>query len=112
MEYTDTTDGNMKQHNITAFVYDKRNRLLSVGNNSYVKTHTIQARYAAKAGNPARIYLHAEIDALIKASRKGVPHKIVVIRYKANGEQALARPCDACMLAIKEYGVKIVEYST
>jgi deoxycytidylate deaminase len=101
----------MAKQTITAFVYNKRGRLLAVGNNSYIKTHTLQAQYANRIGKPTAIFLHAEVDALIKASRNGKPHKIFVARYRADGTPALARPCPACMLAIKDFGVKIVEYT-
>lgn len=98
-----------KRQKITALAYDRKGRLISVGRNSYVKTHPLQAYYGRKAGKPKAIYLHAEVDALIKA--RGVVHKLVVIRYGAKGTPLLAKPCKACQLAIRDFGVKHVEHT-
>jgi deoxycytidylate deaminase len=97
-----------RQH-ITAVIYDKRGRVLSTGHNQYLKTHPMQAKYAAKAGQPYRQYLHAEISALIKC--RGEPYKISIERKNKQGQLVLAKPCPVCELALKEAGVKFVEYS-
>jgi hypothetical protein len=94
---------------LTALAYDKRGRLLSVGRNSYVKTHPLQAHYSRKAGKPDAIYLHAELAALLKA--KEPVHKLVVTRFGRKGQPLLAKPCAACQLAIEEFGVKHVEHT-
>lgn len=94
---------------VTAEAYDKRGRLLAVGRNSYTRTHPIQARYASRVGKPAAIFLHAEIDALIKAG--GPVHRIVVTRLGEGGKPMLSKPCEVCQLALKEYGVKVVQHS-
>jgi tRNA(Arg) A34 adenosine deaminase TadA len=98
----------MKQA-ITAQVYDRRGRLLSTGKNSYSKTHPRQAALGAKVGFPLRIFLHAEISALIKC--RGKPHKIRISRLDAAGNPRLAKPCPICELAIKEAGIQVVEYT-
>lgn len=98
-----------RKYDITALAYDKRGKLLAVGKNSYTKTHPLQAKYGKKSGKPAAIFMHAELDAIIKA-REPV-HKLVVIRYDVHGKPALARPCASCQLAIKEFGVKHVEHT-
>lgn len=98
-----------KRQHITALAYDKKGRLLAVGENSYTKTHPLQAYYGNKAGRPAAIYLHAELDALIKAKSK--VYKLVVLRYGAKGKPLLAKPCPACRLAINDFGVKHVEHT-
>lgn len=94
---------------LTALAYDKRGRLLSVGHNSYVRTHPLQAKYSKKAGKPDAIYIHAELAALLKA--RGKVHKLVVVRYGKNGQPLLAKPCAACQLAINDFGVKLVSYT-
>lgn len=98
-----------KRQSITALAYDSKGRLLSVGRNSYTKTHPIQALYARRTGRPNAIYLHAEIAALIKA--KAPVYKLVVLRYGANGVPLLAAPCKACALALQEYGVKEIGHT-
>ena len=100
-----------KKYVILAKCYDKRGRLISVGTNSYTKTHTIQSYYAKKAGLDVKEYLHSEIQALIRAGDKQV-YKLVVERYNADGQPALAKPCVVCQEAIKAYGVKKVCYTT
>lgn len=98
-----------KRYEITALAYDKRGKLLSVGKNSYEKTHPLQGYYGKRAGNPLAIYLHAELSALLKA--RGVVHKLVVMRYNKHGKPVIAKPCPSCQLAIKEFGVKYVEHT-
>jgi hypothetical protein len=51
------------------------------------------------------------VAAIIKALKRGVPHRILVVRYYADGRPAPSKPCPACALAIKEAGIKIVEHS-
>lgn len=94
---------------ITATIYDKRGRVIAVGKNSYDQSHPRQAYYAQRAGDPKKIYLHAEIAALVKC--KGTPYKIKIERYNKQGEPRLAKPCPICELAIKESGIKFVEYT-
>ena len=98
-----------KKYAITALAYDKRGRLLSIGKNSYVHTHPLQAFFAKKAGRPQAIYIHAELSALIKA-RKPV-YKLVVMRFANDGSPRNAQPCAACQAAIKYFGVKKVEHT-
>ena len=106
---------------ITAEIYDRKGNLLSVGRNSYtlpsarrlpeaIKTHPLQKRYAIKANQPQKQYLHAEIAALIKC-RSLDAYKIVIKRVDKNGNTRLAAPCEVCQLAIKEAGIKVIEYT-
>jgi len=95
---------------ITAEIYDRKGNLLSVGRNSYTKTHPLQKRYAIKANQPQKQYLHAEIAALIKCRSLDV-YKIVIKRVDKNGNTRLAAPCEVCQLAIKEAGIKRIEYT-
>lgn len=95
---------------IVALAYDKRGRLLSVGKNSYTRTHPVQAKYARMAGKPAAIFLHAEIAALLRA-RTEVVYKLVIKRFDSKVNPVLAAPCPICQLAIRDWGVKIVEHT-
>lgn len=99
----------MNKYSITAFAYNKKGRLLSIGRNSYIRTHPLQGKYARKVGRPCAIYLHAEMDALIKA-REPV-HKLVIVRFTKDGKPANAKPCSICQLAIRDFNVKIVEHT-
>lgn len=97
--------------NITAIIYDKRGRVLSIGKNSYIKTHTKQAYYAEKVGLPDKIFLHAEIHAIVKCRNLNKAHKISVMRFDKNGNPANAKPCPVCESAIKESGIELVEHT-
>ena len=97
---------------LTAYCYDKKGKLLSTATNSYKKTHPIQAYFAEKVGHPAKVYLHAEIAAIIKAGDKKI-HKLVITRFNPRTFKALnAAPCPICQEAIKAYGIPHVTYTT
>lgn len=92
--------------NITAVIYDKRGRVLSIGQNSYTKTHPMQFRHAKKMGEPYKQYLHAEVHAIVRCADLKKAHTIAVYRYNSEGEPVLAKPCPICMSAIKAAGIK------
>ena len=96
---------------ITAIIYDKRGRVLSVGQNSYIKTHPMQARLAQKVGLEHKIYLHAEISAITRCMDISRAHRILVTRYNRHGEPALAKPCPVCASAIRATPIKIIEHT-
>ena len=96
---------------ITAILYDKRGRVLSIGKNSYVKTHTKQADYAAAVGMPEKQFLHAEIAAIIRCRNLSKAHKIFVSRVMHDGTYGLAKPCPVCERAIKLAGIKLIEHT-
>lgn len=95
---------------VSAIVTDNRGKIISKAINSYNKTHPIQAGYAQKIKRPSRIYLHAEIAALVKCRKN--PHTIYVSRFYRDGKMAMAKPCKICEMALKESGVKKVVYTT
>ena len=96
------------QHRIGCVVVDKKNRVISIGFNKR-KTHPVQGQLASKYGKKGQIFLHAEIDALVKTRKK--PHKIYVARVKRNGKDGLAKPCPICQAAIESAGIKKVFYT-
>jgi tRNA(Arg) A34 adenosine deaminase TadA len=96
---------------ITAIIYDRRGKVLSIGKNSYVKTHPLQAKYALKAGLPEKQYLHAEIAAIVRCRDLTRAHKIEVIRVGRDGSLLLAKPCPVCQSAIVASGIKHIEHS-
>lgn len=96
---------------VTALVYDKKGNLLSMGRNSYLKTHPVQAQAAKKVGQDSRIYLHAEIHAIVKLPDWSKAHRIVVTRLHADGTPACAAPCPVCMEVIKQTKIKRIEHT-
>jgi len=99
------------RHTVHARTFDKKGRLLSSAYNSYDKTHPIQAHFAAMVGHPAKVYLHAEILALIRAGEKQV-YKIVITRFGKDNRPLNAEPCPVCKAALKAYGVNLISYTT
>lgn len=99
-----------KRFEIKATCFDKKGKIISVGYNSYSKTHPIQSHFARLAGLPEKTFLHAEVAALLKAKGKNI-HKIKVERYDSKGNPVNAAPCPVCQLAIKNWGVSYVEYT-
>ena len=99
-----------KRYTVTAKCFDKRGRLISVGENSYRKTHPVQASLAKSVGLPEKCFLHAEVLALLRAGDKKV-HRIRVERFDADGNPANAEPCPVCKQAIRQWGVAYTEYT-
>lgn len=95
---------------IGCIVTNKRGQVISSGVNLMLKSHPKQAEYSARVGKDECIYLHAEIAALIKCREE--PHAIYVARVTKDNKSALAKPCPICQLAIKEAGVKIINWTT
>lgn len=100
-----------RKQNITAILYDKKGKILSIGRNSYHKTHPLQAKSAQAVGEDYKIFLHAEIDALVKAKNWDKAHKLVITRFTQDGKPALAKPCKICQHAIKLAGIQLVEHT-
>lgn len=99
------------KQSVTALAYDKRGRLLAVGHNSYKKTHPLQKKYAAFSKKPGRIYLHAELACLLKASKRGRVHKLVIERTSKAGSPMFSAPCEGCRIAISDFNVKEVVHT-
>lgn len=99
------------RQNLTAIITDRKGNVLSIGKNSYVKTHPLQARHAAMMGVPDKIHLHAEIHAIALCKNLDKAYKISVFRYGRNGKPLLAKPCSICQSAIRSTGIKIVEHT-
>jgi len=101
----------MTKHVLSAVIYDKRGRVISVGQNSYVKTHPLQAKHANQVGLPDKQFLHAEIHAIVRCRDLSKAHRIFVSRWDSKGNPALAKPCPVCMSAIEAAGIEVVEHT-
>jgi tRNA(Arg) A34 adenosine deaminase TadA len=93
------------------------------GQNTY-KTHPLQAKYGV---NSESVHVHAEISAIIqalnwKARQKGTHYRnkdicdlsdftLYVARVLKNGQPANAKPCEGCMSAIKEFGIREIYWT-
>jgi len=99
------------KHHLVAFCRDKHDNILSTAINNYKKSHPLQAYFAAKVGHPERIYLHAEIAAIIRAGTTKI-HSLTVTRWSHTKKHyVMAKPCPICQEAIKAFGIKHVFYT-
>ena len=101
-----------KRHSITAIIYDKRGRVLSIGQNSYTHSIRLQRKYARKVGLAEKKFNHGEILAIAKCRSLSRAHTIKVFRYNSQGLPVNAKPCLICMQAIKEANIKNIEFTT
>ena len=90
----------------------KKNKIVSTGVNKETKSHPLQAKLAEMVGLDEKIYLHAEISALVRC--KSDADTIVVARLGGHSGNELrnARPCPICSLALKEAGIQHIYYTT
>lgn len=89
-----------------------KNKVVAIGTNKETKSHPLQAKFAIKVGLEEKIYLHAEISALVKCREEC--DTIVVARLGGHSKTKLrnAKPCPICSLALKEAGIKKLCYTT
>lgn len=98
-----------------AVITDKKGNIISEGSNTYSKSHPIQFYYAEKVGRGNAIFLHAEMNAIvriIRSTNRRKPHSIYVARVNCKGEPVMAKPCEICEMAIEEAGIENVYYTT
>jgi deoxycytidylate deaminase len=98
-----------KKYWVIAASLDHHNNIISIGENSYQKTHPMQSRFSRQAGNRDREYLHAEIASLVK--NRSIVESIMVVRMTCGGLVRMARPCNICNLALREAGIKYIYFS-
>lgn len=96
---------------ICAIITDKKDRILSIGVNNYNKSHPVMKLYAEKYDNPNKIYLHAEINALVSLPYGKKPYSIYISRIGFNNKPLLAKPCKICQRAIEDAGIKNIYYT-
>ena len=99
-----------KHQNLTAIIYNKKNRILSIGKNSYTKTHPIMFKYGFKLGMIKKIYLHAEIAAIIRCENIEDAYRIEVYRTNIKGEYVSSKPCPICMEGIRQTPIRKLVY--
>lgn len=98
-------------HHLTAIIKDKKGNVLSIGKNSYSKTHPYQAKCADSVGLPEKIYLHAEIQAILKCPDLDKAHSIHIFRYGKSNKPLLAKPCKVCVHAIQQTNIKEIYHT-
>lgn len=104
-------------------------RTVKVGSSIYIGNKCISSAVNSNKTNPKVVkynsilpfektpFLHAELAAIISAAKKidmkEFKYSTLYVARRLNiGGCGLARPCAACMEAIKEYGIPRVIYTT
>lgn len=87
-----------------------KNKVIITATNLETKSHPIQAKFAERVGLKEKIYLHAEISALVKCKEE--VDTIVVARVNPQGKIRMAKPCPICQLALNEAGISKIHYTT
>lgn len=87
-------------------------KLIVYGRNKK-KSHPLQARYSDR---PHRIYLHAEIDAIVNFLKEYSiwalrDTEMVVIRLTPDNVLGNSQPCTGCMRAITSFELKSIKWS-
>jgi tRNA(Arg) A34 adenosine deaminase TadA len=96
---------NNKPYNFVAIIVDRKNRIRSIGLNSYRKTHPLQKKYADIVGMPDREFLHAEIHAIVSLQDFSLTdiYTIYIARVNKQGKIMPAQPCPICRKALGDY---------
>ena len=108
----------IRNHHICAALVHKHKEIISIGY-ARRKSHPLQARFGA---DEYKIYLHAEVDALIKGLRLGYkPSKkytqVYIARTKKpfsgaeNWIPGLGKPCPGCISFIDHCNISQVFYT-
>jgi len=98
------------QHRLFARCDDKHKYPISSSYNTYKKSHPLQKYFAEKVGHPERIYLHAEIAAILAAGTQKIA-TLWVSRINSKKQYVMAKPCIICQEAIKAFDIKNVFFT-
>lgn len=98
----------------STFIYDK-NKLLSIGFNSYKKLHRSHkfGVYKGTKDNPEQYVagIHSEIDAIIKLGRTDCSRLTFInIRIDNNDCPNISKPCENCFRVLQSLGFKQIYY--
>jgi len=102
-----------QRQDLTAIIKNKRGSILSIGKNSYVKTHPIMSRLASKIGivDSPKIYIHAEMDAIIKCKDLTKAYSIEIYRVsRETGLYVNSTPCRICQAGILNTPIRYMKY--
>lgn len=111
-------ESNCKQYHLGCVAF-YRNTMLAIGYNE-LKTSPMQKKYNKYRGfdveaSDVRNSIHAEMKVLSKIKNLDIDFtkiELYIYREHANGSSAKARPCIACMKAIKDMNIKKIHYTT
>jgi len=113
-------DATLVRHSRHAACVVHRDRILSIGTAKY-KSHPIMQRYQTVARGriavvPEQIYLHAEVDAILRAANRFGTEilkdsSLHVLRLTKGGNVSLSKPCVVCERVINAFDITDVHWS-
>jgi len=99
---------NKLQFRFGCIALDKKGNIIATGTNSE-KSHTYQAKLANRVNKKQKIFLHSEVQTLLRCRVE--VDTLVIVRLFANNQLAMAAPCSICRQAIEISKVKKIIYS-
>lgn len=86
-----------------------RNRIISIGTNSYIKTSVTSHRFGARDG-----FIHSELAAIVNAPRSVDLSKTAVynVRISLTGEVKLSMPCPSCQKVLTAFNIRRCYFTT
>lgn len=84
----------------------RRKEIISIGWNQK-KTHPKQLEYQT---NTFKVFLHAEIHAIIRARQSVVDCDMYIFRQVKSGKLATSTPCNGCVEAMRDAGLNNVTF--
>jgi deoxycytidylate deaminase len=87
----------------------KRNKIISVGINSYKRTHPLANKFAHLWNK-----VHSELASIVNFPRKNIDIAtcdMYNVRVRTNGEVALSAPCKQCVKLIHAFNIRRVYYT-
>ena len=93
-------------HRLGCVITDSKGRIYAKGYNSMEKTHPSSATMFRT--------LHAEAATILSIRHKTDFTKLQLFVYREyfDGKPALSKPCEHCLQLIKNYGIKVIWYTT
>lgn len=80
-------------------------RVLYAGYNQMGKSHPLSDRRGLRG-------IHAEVHCLLPAHGERITGEAYIARIRLDGSLGIARPCPDCIKALRQHGVKRINYTT
>lgn len=86
-----------------------RNKIISIGVNSYVKSNPISFKFGSWNG-----LVHSELNAIVNAARSIDFSKVTLynVRVKLDGSLAISAPCLSCQKVLSAFNIRRCYFTT
>ena len=99
---------NPQDFKICCIAFNKSGNIIQMNFQKENTTHPKQYFYAKQTKQPYKIFLHAELNVLLKSKN---PYGIFVCRVDSEGNLVNSKPCDICQLALDASKVAKIFYT-